>query len=251
MDPNTGYGSIADARRAQYTPLYDTLKLTAAQATGNKLVLFGSTAGQAGIENTNMLDNFQARLVHKIWSGNMTHCMASYIGKKKGYNYYYEAEVDPYIHKCAALAKKEANFGICTQYHTTIDVIDAHGSKLERFDPSKVNTKDVDTLNRIGGDPKRKLSRTDRFVGPALLSIKYGKVPFFLARGAAMGFYFTNPDDASAIEIQNFLKENGIEKAIEKYCELDIQDKDENFLYQLILANYYEIGDYDPFDIKY
>ena len=199
----------------------------------------------------NMMDNFQARLVHKIWAGNMTHCIASYIGKKKGYHYYYEAQVDPYIHKCGVLAKREANFGICTEYHTTVEVIDPHSSTPERFDPSKINSKDVDTLNRIGADPKRKLRRSDRFVGPALLSIKYGKVPFFLARGAAMGFYFQNPEDASAVEIQAYINENGIEKAIQTYCELDLQDKDENFLYQLILANYYEIGDYDPFDIEY
>ena len=81
--------------------------------------------------------------------------------------------------------------------------------------------------------------------------MKHGQVPFFLCRGAAAGFYFVNPEDKAACEIQAFIKENGIEKAVEKYCQLDLSDKNENFLHQLIVANYYDLGDQDPADIAY
>lgn len=199
-----------------------------------------------------LTDNFSARLVYKVWAGNMMHCCNAFYGKPKGYEYYYESALDPYIYKCAALGKLEANHGICEEYNTPVEVLDTnHKGKIAPFAPEKVNTADRDTLNRIGADPIRKLRRNDRFVGPAILSMKHGKIPYFLTRGAAMGFYFENPEDAAAVELQNFIKENGIEKAIEKYCGLNLNDKDENFVYQLILAHYYEIGDVDPFTVSY
>ena len=108
-----------------------------------------------------------------------------------------------------------------------------------------------DPLTRIAQDPKRKLARNDRLVGPALLCLKHGRLPYYLARSAAMMFYFQNPKDAAAVEIQNYLSENGIEKAIEKYCQLDRSKKEEELLFQLILAQYFEENDADPFDMPY
>ena len=52
-------------------------------------------------------------------------------------------------------------------------------------------------------------------------------------------------------ENQNYLSENGIEKAIEKYCQLDRSKKEEELLFQLILAQYFEENDADPFDMPY
>ena len=122
---------------------------------------------------------------------------------------------------------------------------------LRPFRPDLVSTDVYDALNRVGADPIRKLGRNDRFIGPALLAIKAGKVPFFLARGAAYGFFFTNEADPAACEIQEYIKQNGIEKAVEKYCELDLSDRDENLLYQLIIGNYYEIIEKEPMELGY
>lgn len=204
-----------------------------------------------GIE-MDLQDNFAARLCYKVWAGNMSHCGQAFYGRLYGYTYLYESSLNPYIFKNNALAKREASFGICTEYQVPQELLDSNkNSKPQRFDPQAVNTNDKDTLNRVGADPIRKLRRNDRFIGPALLAMKHGKVPFFLARGAAAGFYFVNPEDAAACEIQEFIKENGIEKAVEKYCQLDLNNQEENFLYQLIVANYYDLGDYDPVDVDY
>ncbi len=204
-----------------------------------------------GIE-MDLQDNFAARLCYKVWAGNMSHCGSAFYGKMYGYTYLYEAALNPYIFKNNALAKREASFGICTEYHAPQELLDSNkNAKPKRFDPKSVDTNDKDTLDRIGADPVRKLRRNDRFIGPALLAMKHGKVPFFLARGAAAGFYFTNPQDEAACEIQEYIKKNGIEKAVEKYCQLDLQKKEEDFLHQLIVANYYDLAKADPIDLKY
>lgn len=202
--------------------------------------------------NMNLMDNFAARLCYKVWAGNMGHCGSAFYGKHRGYEKTYEAYLDPYIFKNNNLARREASFGICTEYNVKQEAIDSFSRhEPKRFSPETVNREDKDTLNRIGADPIRKLRRNDRWIGPALLSMKYGKIPFFLCRGAAAGFYFVNPDDKAACEIQVYLKENGIEKAVEKYCELNVSDEKERFLRDLIVAQYYDLGDFDPSETDY
>ncbi|MCC7497326.1 MAG: hypothetical protein IT160_07100 [Bryobacterales bacterium] len=50
---------VPDVRRAQFTPLYDTFKVAATENVPSKIVMFGSTAGAAGIELTNMTRAFE------------------------------------------------------------------------------------------------------------------------------------------------------------------------------------------------
>ena len=47
------------------------------------------------------------------------------------------------------------------------------------------------------------------------------------------------------------MREHGIEAAVEKYCQLDLSDEKENLLYQLIVANYYDLSQQDPMDLPY
>ncbi len=52
-----------------------------------------------------------------------------------------------------------------------------------------------------------------------------------------MDFYTVNESDIASIEITNYVKEHGIEKAIEVYCGLT---ENEWELKQLIMAQYKE-----------
>lgn len=194
-------------------------------------------------------DHMPARLVYKIWAGNTSHLASASFGQRKGYQWAWQSESDPYVRKCAAFCAREASWGIATEFGMEETNLREHPEK--RFDPASVNPDVEDPLTRIAQDPKRKLARNDRLVGPALLCLKHGKIPYYLARSAAMMFYFENPKDAAAVEIQEYLKENGIEKAIEKYCQLDRSKKEEEMLFQLILAQYFDVNEGDCFDMPY
>ena len=203
--------------------------------------------------NFHAAHNVGGLVKYKVWGGNVSHCANAYFGKERGYTYNYESAQDAYIHKCAALCSREANHALEQEVKVVPEERERYFGRHEeqRFDPEAVDTTIKDTLDRVGADPIRKLGRNDRFVGPALLALHQGKVPFFLARGAAMGFYFTNPEDRAACEIQEYIKEKGIEAAIIKYCQLDLSVREENLLYQLILGNYWDISKQDPVDIHY
>ena len=65
----------------------------------------------------------------------------------------------------------------------------------------------------------------------------YHILPFYLAKGIAYGFLYRDESDIASIEITNYVKEHGIEKAIEVYCGLT---ENEWELKQLIMAQYKE-----------
>ena len=100
--------------------------------------------------------------------------------------------------------------------------------------PKNRNLKDAFT--RVAADPKTKLSRDNRFVGPALL---WRNIIFchFIWQRIAYGFLYRDESDIASIEITNYVKEHGIEKAIEVYCGLT---ENEWELKQLIMAQYKE-----------
>ena len=194
-------------------------------------------------------DHMPARLVYKIWAGNTSHLASASFGQRKGYQWAWQSQTDPYVRKCAAFCAREASWGIATEFG--MEETDLREHPETRFDPASINSDVEDPLTRIAQDPKRKLARNDRLVGPALLCLKHGRIPYYLARSAAMMFYFESPKDAAAVEIQEYLKENGIEKAIEKYCQLDRSKKEEEMLFQLILAQYFDVNEGDHFDMPY
>lgn len=201
------------------------------------------------------LAKMRERLAFKIWGGNVNHCIMSYVGYAKGLTYTFEAEADDEAYKIATLATKEAHFGYDQEYTLTdAEKAENHRGRHQRDRSQKSKAMEQvrkDELTRVGADPGRKLARRDRIIGPALACIKNGKVPYFLTRAAAYAFLFDAKEDGSAVEIQTYTKENGIAKAIEKFCQLDLADVYDKQIFELVLANYYDICDVDPFVAAY
>ena len=201
------------------------------------------------------LSKMRDRMAYKLWGGNCGGAIVANLAMQRGYTYTYEGSQELDIYRASELGLRESHFGFDQVYDLTQEEKDENhrGRNTGKDNPKRrqEQAKRVDEVTRVGADPARKLARKDRLVGPAIACIKNGKVPFFLAKAAAAGFYFVNPEDASACEIQAYLKENGIEKAIVKYCQLDMEDPHEQLLYQLILAHYYDMSDLEPEDISY
>lgn len=75
----------------------------------------------------------------------------------------------------------------------------------------------ADAIVRVSREPIRKLAPNDRIMGPAYLCEEYGLKNTHLLKGAACAMLFQSPEDPQAVELQDFIAENGIEKAITKY----------------------------------
>lgn len=202
------------------------------------------------------LTKMRERLVYKLWGGNVSMAITANLSMKKGYEYTYQGTLDNDIFRASELGTREAHFGFDTVYHLTQEEKDENyrgreARKLGNKERRKRMSTQVDEVTRVGADPIRKLGREDRLIGPALACIRAGKVPFFLAKAAAAGFYYVDPADRSACEIQEYVKQEGIEKAIVKYCQLNMEDAQERLLFQMILGHYYDMSDLDPEEIPY
>lgn len=201
------------------------------------------------------LTKMRERLAFKLWGGNVNGAITANLAMQKGYKYTYQGTLDDHIYLASELGTREAHFGYDQVYHLTQEEKDEnlkgrHYGKDGKRSREQM-TKRVDEVTRVGADPARKLARKDRLIGPAIACIKAGRVPFFLTKAAAAGFYFVNPADASACAIQKCIQEEGIEAAIIKFCELNMEDAEERMIFQLILGHYYEMSELDPVDIHY
>ncbi len=197
------------------------------------------------------LNKMRERLVYKIWCGNVIGCIVAMLAQKEGYTYVHEGNQNDEIFRASVLGAKEAEFGYDQVYSLTREEKEEnfHGRRSRDRWSREQKTKRLDEITRVGADPARKLARDDRLIGPALACIKNGKIPFFLTKAAASAFYFDNPEDVSAPGIQAYLAENGIEKTIVKYCQLDLNDEYDKMVYELVLAHYYDM--YDGKDIDF
>ncbi|MBQ9988598.1 MAG: hypothetical protein IJP30_02560 [Clostridia bacterium] len=184
-------------------------------------------------------DRMEGRLVKKVWCGNVRHCTQAVVGQFMGCKYIYEATRLNYVRMMCDYVGEEANFAVAKEFGFTREEMDYNTPESWR---NSMKNETPDDVGRVAADAFRKLSRDDRFIGPALLCLKYGVLPYYLARGAAYLLYFKNDNDPTYVEMHRIIGEIGIEKAIEQFCQLDLSVRDEKLLYDMILAHYREIG---------
>ena len=200
-------------------------------------------------------NKLRARLAHKIWCMNVGGCVNAFLGYAEGVSDYYESLSHPDITRATMGGKAEGIYGFSKQFDATEEEMELKDCWVfppdEKKNATKKSGKMYEPYTKVLADPIRKLSRTDRIIGPALACVKAGKTPFYLAKAAAAGFMFDYEGDRGAVEIQDYLKEHGIREAVIKYCELNPEDKDDSLLLSLIVAHYNELKNIAPEEAAY
>jgi mannitol-1-phosphate 5-dehydrogenase len=79
----------------------------------------------------------------------------------------------------------------------------------------------VDPIERNTRDPLRKLGRHDRLIGPACLALEYGIRPWHLALAIGAALKYSNPQDPSAVKLQQMLADEGLDMVLAKVCEIE------------------------------
>ena len=99
---------------------------------------------------------------------------------------------------------------------------------LERF----ANPHLTDTVDRVGRQPLRKLSRNERFVSPAASLIESGTQPAALVRTIGAALRFDVPEDPESQELRARLADSTAEQFTASVTGLDAAHP----LYPLVLA---------------
>lgn len=153
----------------------------------------------------------------KLFMHNMGHALTAYLGFMENYTYIWEAVDNPYIKLFALRALLESSAAMSREHKASLDKLLEHSDDLiYRFGNRLLG----DTVKRVGKDPVRKLSLKDRLGGSCNLCINNGILPVYISAGIGAGFIFNNPQDTASLKIKSFIDEYGIEKAIEKFCEI-------------------------------
>ena len=129
---------------------------------------------------------FDYYIRRKLYVHNMGHAVCAYLGLYTHREYIYEAIEDSCIQNIVQNAMLESALALSKAYQMPVELLVRHFQDLlSRFKNQALK----DTCARVGGDPKRKLSHTDRLIGSSLLCLERGVQPVFISVGTAGAVY--------------------------------------------------------------
>ena len=168
---------------------------------------------------------FDFYIKRKLFVHNMGHATCAYLGGLLGLEYIFESIAVPEVRILVQNAMLESAMALSKKYGTDLYALQTHiYDLLFRFSNGALK----DTCQRVGGDPARKLSPSDRLIGSSALAQKAGIVPAYITVGAAAGVY-------------RYIKEEGLEQteaSARKVLSEVSQLNDNDPLVKLILDYY-------------
>jgi mannitol-1-phosphate 5-dehydrogenase len=163
-------------------------------------------------------DNFEGYVERKLFTHNLGHASAAYLGYLKGYQYIYQAVADPKVRDAVNRVLGETGKALIEKWGFTPEEHQAHiDDLLRRF----ANVSLGDTVARVGRDPVRKLGPNDRIIGGAKLAISYGIEPKNICLAAAAALLYDNTEDEAAMKVQSIIREKGVRGVLEGICGLE------------------------------
>ena len=178
--------------------------------------------GHPDIKAIHWVDDLTPFIERKLFTVNTGHAAAAYYGHHKGIRTIHEAMADKEIHDIVHDALSE----------TSHLIVKKHGiSKNEQKDYVNKIVKRIsnpylaDGVDRVGRAPLRKLSRKERFVGPAAELAHKGDKVTALIGAIEMAFRFQNVEgDEESAELTKILKEHDAVSVVKKVCGLEESD---------------------------
>ena len=154
------------------------------------------------IPGATFVDELSPYIERKLFTVNTGHASAAYFGFEAGLEKISDAMADQDVAEDVRAVLEETKQLLVAKHGFSNDEQEAYVQKiLVRFS----NPHLPDTVNRVGRAPMRKLSRHERFIGPAAELAERGIVPEALLGAIAAALRFTDPGDAEATELAQIL----------------------------------------------
>ena len=175
------------------------------------------------VKGAEYVDDLAKFLQRKIYMVNCAHAVTSYFGFVKGYSTVQEGLADTQVLEDVKKTVMESASALEKIYgFAHEDLVEYMNSMIiKRFTTPGVS----DPIARVAREPIRKISANDRIMGPAIQCEELGLDNSYLLKGAACAMFYKNEEDAQAVELQNYIKENGPEAAVVKYIGLKPEDR--------------------------
>jgi mannitol-1-phosphate 5-dehydrogenase len=164
---------------------------------------FGAAARD--IPGATFVDQLGPYIERKLFTVNTGHASAAYFGYAAGIEKISDAMADAAVAGKVRAVLDETQQLLVAKHDFAEAEQEAYVQKiLSRF----TNPYLPDTVNRVGRAPLRKLSRHERFVGPAAELAERGIVPVALLEAMAAALRFDDPADTEAKELARILADS-------------------------------------------
>ncbi len=169
------------------------------------------------IKGMNLADNLLAYIERKLFTLNTGHAICAYLGNLKGLPTIDKAIEDEDVFAVVKGAMQESGLALVNKFGFEKDVHFAYIDKIiKRFKNPYLQ----DDVKRVGREPLRKLSDTDRLVKPMMTAREYGIETPNLIKGIAAALHYKNNEDKQANELQEMIENSGIEETIKKVTNI-------------------------------
>ena len=163
------------------------------------------------IPGMNLADNLMAYIQRKLFTLNTGHCITAYTGVIAGHKTIDEAIANPKIYELVHAAMQQSGDGLIQEFGFDKE---AHYKYIDKIIGRFRNPYLQDDVARVGREPLRKLSATDRLVSPLNTALKYGLPVDKLVLGIGAALRYNNPDDPQSVELQQKIAEKGVTAAL-------------------------------------
>ena len=134
---------------------------------------------------------------------NTGHAATAYLGAQAGYERIADALADEAISAAVAAALEETSALLAVKHGLDpAELAEYRATILRRF----ANPALPDTVWRVGRQPLRKLSRHERFIGPASEAVEAGLSAEALLVAISAALAFDDPADEQSVELQRRLR---------------------------------------------
>lgn len=155
------------------------------------------------IPGAHFVDDLAPYIERKLFTVNTGHATTAYFGSQAGVEKISDALADPGIaDKVRATLEETSALLVATHGLDPAELAEYRATILRRF----ANPALPDTVGRVGRQPLRKLSRHERFVGPAAAAAERGLPVDALVAAIGAALEFDDPADEQSVELQRRLR---------------------------------------------
>ncbi len=170
------------------------------------------------IPGAHFVDDLEPFIERKLFTVNTGHAATAYFGTAAGVEKISDALADPEIAAKVSAALEETSALLIAKHALdAAELAQYRATILHRF----ANPALPDTVGRVGRQPLRKLSRHERFVGPAAEAAERGLDVTALVAAMAAALEFADPADEQAVELQARLRAEDAETFTASVTGLD------------------------------
>jgi mannitol-1-phosphate 5-dehydrogenase len=161
---------------------------------------FGGT--EPDIVGITWVDDLEPFIERKLFTVNTAHAAAAYHGHDRGWVQIREALATPELQAEVRAVLDETKALLVEKHGFSPDEQQAYIEKTLK----RISNPDLpDTCERVGRGPLRKMSRHERFIGPAAELAERGGEVWNLLNAVGAALRFDVPEDAESVELQALL----------------------------------------------